>query len=151
MLGSLQQEETDSFGLRVTNDGQPDQQASAASLTIRLARLVYGGVLAFMAIDGLRNAEGRIQYAKAKNVPLPAASNYLAHGLLLAGGVGIMLWRSPKLAASAIIAFFAGVTPMMHDFWNVDDPEEKQQQMTQFLKNTALVGTALAFLGIAKK
>jgi hypothetical protein len=39
----------------------------------------------------------------------------------------------------------------MHDFWNVEDPEERQQEVFQFLKNTALLGAALAFLQLARQ
>jgi len=115
----------------------------------RLGRLAYGGVLAFMAIDGLRNAKGRAGYAESKGVPAPLPATVASHAALLFGGAGIALWRLPALAASAVIAFFIGVTPAMHDFWAVDDPEERQQQQINFLKNTALLGTALLVLGVA--
>ncbi|WP_262180042.1 DoxX family protein [Haloarcula laminariae] len=128
-------------------DGPSDQSSSS----FRLGRLLYGGVLAVMAVDGLRNAESRAQYAEAKGVPMPEVSNKAAHGLLLFGGVGVSLWRLPRLAALAVATFFLGVTPMMHDFWAADEPEEAQQQQIQFLKNTALFGTALALLGVASR
>lgn len=34
----------------------------------------------------------------------------------------------------------------MHGFWNVEDEEQSQMQMINFLKNTALLGAALSFL-----
>jgi uncharacterized membrane protein YphA (DoxX/SURF4 family) len=39
------------------------------------------------------------------------------------------------------------ITPAMHDFWAVPD-EETEQQVTQFLKNTALFGASLVFLAL---
>jgi hypothetical protein len=42
------------------------------------------------------------------------------------------------------------VTPILHDFWNHDDPEQRQQELQQFLKNTALLGAALAFLRLGR-
>ncbi|MDS0259835.1 DoxX family protein [Haloarcula sp. S1CR25-12] len=122
---------------------------TTTSTALRLGRLLYGGVLALMAADGLRNAEERAQYADSKGVPMPALSNTVAHYTLLFGGLGVSLWRLPRLATAAIAAFFLGVTPMMHDFWSVADPDERQQQQIQFLKNTALFGTALVLLGVA--
>ncbi|AEH36676.1 DoxX family membrane protein [Halopiger xanaduensis] len=118
---------------------------------VRLGRLLYGGVLAAMAVDGLMNTEERAEYAAAKGVPMPALANVGAHALLLLGGLGVALWRVPAIAASAAATFFLGVTPAMHDFWTVDDPEQRQQQQINFLKNVALLGTALAFLGIANE
>ncbi|WP_324665255.1 DoxX family protein [Haloarcula sediminis] len=125
-------------------------QSSNTSTAFRLGRLLYGGVLTVMAVDGLRNAEARAQYAEAKGVPMPAASNKAAHGLLLFGGIGVSLWRLPRLAALAVATFFLGVTPMMHDFWAAEDDEAQQEQIN-FLKNTALFGTALALLGVASR
>lgn len=39
----------------------------------------------------------------------------------------------------------------MHDFWNEDDPQQQQQELTHFLKNTALLGAALAFLEVGQR
>ena len=36
----------------------------------------------------------------------------------------------------------------MYDFWSVGDPEQRQQEMTDFLKNVALVGGALVLLAV---
>jgi putative oxidoreductase len=33
----------------------------------------------------------------------------------------------------------------MHDFWNTED-DQQQEEMITFLKNTALLGAAIAFL-----
>lgn len=127
------------------------ETASSPSTAFRLGRLLYGGILAMMAVDGLRNAEGRAQYAESKGVPMPEVSNKAAHGLLLFGGVGVSVWRLPRLAALAVATFFLGVTPMMHDFWAVEDPEAAQQEQINFLKNGALLGAALALFGIASR
>ncbi|WP_310905678.1 hypothetical protein [Natrinema sp. 1APR25-10V2] len=70
---------------------------------------------------------------------------------MLVGSVGIILWRGWDLATSAVVTFFLGVTPPMHNFWAVDDPEQKQREMFHLLKNTALLGTALLLLGIAER
>ncbi|RKD98372.1 DoxX family protein [Halopiger aswanensis] len=154
MLESLRQrsatdgEATD----RSPTDGEGTASKPLSRTTpVRLGRLLYGGVLATMAVDGLMNTEERAEYAAAKGVPMPGLANIGAHTLLLVGGVGIALWRIPAVAASAAAAFFLGVTPAMHDFWTVDDPEQQQQEMINFLKNTALLGGALVFLGVANE
>jgi len=133
-----------------TTDDRSDDDAAAGTAFARLGRLAYGGVLAFMAIDGLRNAEERAGYAESKGVPAPLPATVASHAALLFGGVGIALWRLPALAASAAATFFVGVTPMMHDFWTVDDDDQRQQQQIHFLKNSALLGAALFALGVAR-
>ena len=117
----------------------------------RLGRALFGGILAFNAVDNLRNLEGRIAYAESKDTPLPRISVPAISGGLLAGGIGIAFWRAPAAAAAAIASFLIGTTPIMHDFWNVDDPEQQQQELIHFLKNTALLGAALAFLQIGQR
>ncbi len=37
---------------------------------------------------------------------------------------------------------------MRHIFWTIDDPATKQQEMINFMKNIALMGSALTFLAI---
>ena len=129
------------------SDDDTDRRATA-SPTFRLARLLFGGLLAFMALDNLQNLEERIGYADAKGVPEPERAVPAATGSLLFGGIGIALWKLPTLAAAAVATFLAGVTPTMHDFWNEEEP---QQEQIQFLKNAALFGSALAFLKIGRE
>lgn len=136
---------------RPTIGDRAGSKSAVTSLAFRMGRLLYGGVLTMMAIEGLRNAKERAQYAEAKNVPIPKLATDVSHSLLLFGGVGITLWRAPSVAAGAVVSFFAGTTPAMHDFWSVDDPEQRQQQQIHFLKNAALLGTALLLLGVAER
>lgn len=124
-------------------------KSASQSTAFRLGRLLYGGILAQMAVDGLRNVDERAQYADAKNIPMPKVATAVSHWLLLIGGAGIVLWRLPKLAAMSVVTFFIGVTPMMHNFWAVDE-EQKQQETINFLKNSALLGSALLVLGVAQ-
>lgn len=117
----------------------------------RIGRALYGGVLAFNALDNLRNLQERIAYAEAKDAPQPSISVPTISGGLLLGGLGVVLWRAPAAAAGAVAAFLAATTPVMHDFWNQDDPEQKQQELIHFLKNVALLGAALAFLKVGER
>ena len=121
------------------------------STVFRIGRLLFGGILAFNAVDNLRNLEGRVAYAESKDTPLASVSVPTISGGLLLGGISVALWRAPAAGAAAIASFLIGTTPIMHDFWNEDDPQQQQQEMTHFLKNAALLGAALAFLGIGQR
>ena len=117
----------------------------------QLGRALFGGILAFLAIDNLRNLEERVQYAEAKGAPAPDLTvPGVSTGLLL-GSVGLALWRLPRASATAVAGFFLGVTPMMHDFWNAEDEAEQQQEIIQFMKNGALLGAALVFLQLGRE
>jgi putative oxidoreductase len=127
-----------------TNDKVSDTTA------FRIARLLYGGVLILTAISGFRNVDAQSAYAESKGVPKPELSVVTSHWLLLVGGVGISLWRFPAVAASSVVAFFVGVTPTIHDFWS-HEGQQRQNERNHFLKNAALAGAALAFLGIGER
>jgi len=112
-----------------------------------LARALFGLVLAFTGLNHLLDPEGMIGYSKAKGVP---AAEFLvpATGIqLIAGGVAIAIGAFPVVAAGAIAVFLLVATPTMHDFWAVPE-EQRQSEMTSFLKNATLLGGALAFLAL---
>ncbi|RKS75796.1 putative membrane protein YphA (DoxX/SURF4 family) [Haloarcula quadrata] len=114
-----------------------------------LGRLLFGGGLIVLAVRNLTDLNGRIAYANAKGVPKADTLVPAASGLLLGGGLGITAWKLPKLSAGSVAAFFIGVTPLMHDFWAVDD-DQRDDELTAFLQNLALLGAALAFLQRAR-
>ena len=67
---------------------------------------------------------------------------------MVLGGTSILLGLQPKLGAAAIFTFLAGVSPVMHDFWRVEDPNQRMNEMVNFTKNMALLGAMLALLGV---
>lgn len=140
---------TESTGAEASENAARSSAGGAPSL---LARLLYGGVLAFMGVNHFQNVEQMAGYAESKGVPegQGESSVLLSGGMLAFGGLGIITWRLPRLAAGAIISFLAATTPVMHDFWAVDE-EQKQSEMNNFLKNVGLVGGALAFLWAADR
>jgi uncharacterized membrane protein YphA (DoxX/SURF4 family) len=128
-----------------------EESRKGHSTSFKLARVLFGGVLAFTAIDNFRELEDMVAYAESEGAPMADRSVPAISGSLLFGGLGVAAWKLPRLAAGAIATFLVAITPFMHDFWSRDDDQEKEQHMTHFLKNTALLGGALAFLRIAQK
>ena len=149
---SQSEQQSDSTVVPWSDETEPSAESDVTeSTTFRIARVLFGGVLAFNAVDNLRNLGGRIDYATAKDAPMAGVSVPAVSGSLLLGGLSVALWRAPAAGAAAIASFLIGTTPLMHDFWNEDDPQQQQQELTHFLKNTALLGGALAFLGVAQR
>lgn len=123
-----------------------DEASGNDSLVLVIARVLYGGILALMALDNLGSLDQRIDYARSKGAPVPRISVPFISGALFSGSLGVVFWRRPTIAAGAVATFFVAVTPQMHDFWALDDEDQRQQQRRHFLKNTALLGGALAFM-----
>jgi putative oxidoreductase len=113
-----------------------------------LGRILFGATLAFMGLNHFMDVDTMAGYAEFKGLPAPRFS-VIASGLLLVlGGLGVVLGAFPVLAAGALAAFLLASAVTMHDFWSVDDPEEKQNEMTSFLKNVYGAGAAVALLAV---
>jgi len=87
------------------------------------------------------------RFAEAKGVPGPTIAVRATGAMLIAGGASILLGFKPKLGATALIGFLAGVSPIMHDFWN-EDAEQRMNDIINFTKNLALVGGAAALMSV---
>lgn len=113
-----------------------------------LGRILFGGYFLYNGINHFRQHEMLTQYAGAKKVPNPDIGVAASGALLAFGGASVVLGVTPKLGTLAIIAFLAGVSPVMHDFWNAGDPSQRSGDMIHFGKNMALMGGALALMGV---
>jgi uncharacterized membrane protein YphA (DoxX/SURF4 family) len=113
-----------------------------------IGRLVFGGFFLYNGINHFKQRKALAQYAGSKNVPMPEAAVVATGVALIIGGASILAGVKPKYGAAAIAGFLAGVSPMMHDFWRVEDPNQRMQEMVHFGKNLALLGGALALMGV---
>jgi putative oxidoreductase len=122
-------------------------ESAAGEVVFLLARVLFGGVLAFMGLNHFSGVEQMSGYAEMKGIPAPAFSVVASGVVLVLGGVGIVLGVAPVLAAGALAAFLLVSAVTMHDFWAVPD-DQAEDEMTGFLKNVALAGSALAMLAL---
>ncbi len=113
-----------------------------------IGRIVFGGFFLYNGINHFKQKQGLAQCAGAKDVPYPDVAVTVSGLMLAAGGASIVLGVKPQLGTLAILGFLAAASPMMHDFWSVEDPQQKQSEMINFSKNMALLGAALALAGI---
>jgi len=114
---------------------------------------MLAGVFIAGGMDVLKNPEPRAKMAKpvvekvagavpvAPADPLTAVSvNALvqigAGGLLAAGII-------PRLASLALAVSIVPTTFAGHRFWEIQDPAQRAQQRTHFLKHTAILGGLL--------
>ncbi len=117
-------------------------------LLFLLGRFAFGGFFLYSGINHIRNRKGLAQYAGSKNIPMPDAGVVASGVALIVGGSSIVLGIKPKYGALAIIGFLLAVSPTIHDFWRAEDPNQRQNDMINFMKNMALLGGALALMGV---
>lgn len=111
-------------------------------------RLLFGGFFLYNGINHFKELKGMSQYARSKNVPQPDLAVMASGAALIVGGASLLLGVKPKLGAAAIAGFLAGVSPVMHNFWEQTDPQQRQTEMIQFSKNMALLGSSLALMSV---
>ncbi|HZD96292.1 MAG TPA: DoxX family protein [Candidatus Sulfotelmatobacter sp.] len=113
-----------------------------------IGRLVFGGFFLYNGINHLKERKSLGQYAQSKHVPKPEAMVVATGAALITGGTSILLGIKPKYGATAIAGFLLAVSPIMHDFWKAEDPAQRMNDMINFTKNMALLGGALALMGV---
>ena len=113
-----------------------------------LGRLIFGGYFVTAGLNHFKEREHMQQYAADKNVPVPALAVTGTGAVMMLGGASILLGIKPKWGAAAIIGFLAGVSPIMHNFWAVEDPKQREDDMINFTKNVALAGAGLALASV---
>ncbi|GGN08565.1 DoxX family protein [Halarchaeum nitratireducens] len=118
----------------------------ASTSLSRLGRLALGLGLALQATEDFRDMEDTIEYAESAGVPAPSVLAPLASGTMVSAGVGIALWRLPRLATGAAATFLSVVTLTMHDFWTKDPDEGRGGERLAFFGNVAMLGGVLIAL-----
>jgi uncharacterized membrane protein YphA (DoxX/SURF4 family) len=82
-------------------------------------------------------------YSTMKGVPYPEVAVAGSGAMLVLGGLSLLAGMRPKLGAALIGTFLVGVTPKMHDFWNVEDAQQRAGEQINFTKNLGLLGAAM--------
>jgi uncharacterized membrane protein YphA (DoxX/SURF4 family) len=113
-----------------------------------LARVLFGGVLAFMGLNHFTNLDDVAGYAGMKGVPMPRLVVAFTGGLLVLGGLSVIVGAYVVVGAGALALFLLASAVGMHDFWTVEDPQQQQTEMTQFLKNVTLAGAAVGLVAL---
>ncbi|WP_435125556.1 DoxX family protein [Halobaculum sp. D14] len=126
----------------MTEQTDPDGDDDSLS---RLGRVALGLGLALQATEDFRDMDDTVSYAESAGVPMPDVLAPLASGTMVAAGVGIAVWRLPRLATGAAATFLAVVTATMHDFWNADEDDRGGERLA-FFGNLAMLGGVLVFL-----
>ena len=110
-----------------------------------IGRVLFGLLFissGFMAHLGEGGKQGR-EYARSLGAPNPDLLVPLSGIVIIAGGLMIAFGVWADLGALLVVGFLAGITPIMHAYWKVEDPQMKQLQSAMFFKNLALLGAAL--------
>jgi len=112
-----------------------------------IGRALFGGFFIMSGVKHFQQQKQMAQFAAAKKVPKPDLAVKATGTMLIVGGASILLGIKPKLGTLAVMGFLAGVSPVMHDFWN-EGAEQRTNDMINFTKNMALAGGAMALMAV---
>ena len=113
-----------------------------------VGRIIVGLYFISSGIRHFTHLKMMAGYAGSKGVPMPQVGVPVSGLLILIGGVSILLGAWPTYGAIAILVFLLPTTFMMHNFWAVQDPMQKMNEMINFTKNWALMGYTLMILAV---
>lgn len=113
-----------------------------------IGRLLFSALFIGSGIGQLVDLEGSAQYATSKGVG-PAREGVIASAVaFIVGGLSVALGIWGDLGALLLIITLIPVTFIMHKFWAERDPTAKQHEISQFMKNIALIGGATVLFSI---
>jgi uncharacterized membrane protein YphA (DoxX/SURF4 family) len=111
-------------------------------------RVIVGLYFLYSALNHFTSLQMMSGYAGSKGVPLPTVAVVVSGLLLAVAGICFLLGWHPRVGVAAAVLFLVPVTLMMHAFWTHTDAMARTNDMAHFMKNLALLGSTLVFLGI---
>lgn len=109
-----------------------------------LGRLLLVTIFLLSAVGNkIPNFSGIVGYMQQHGVPVPQVALVAAIAFLIVGGVLVLLGWQARIGAGLLLVFLALATYYFHDFWNLTDPQAKQEQMIQAMKNLSMMGAML--------
>jgi uncharacterized membrane protein YphA (DoxX/SURF4 family) len=113
-----------------------------------IGRIIVAGFFLFNGFNHFMLIGMMSDYAKMKGVPLPKITVAVTGAMLVLGGLSLLMGVFPVVGVILLAAFLIPVSFTMHNFWKIQDPQQKMIEMVNFLKNMALLGSVLMFLSI---
>lgn len=116
-----------------------------------IGRFLFGLLFVVSGAGGhLAGYQQLTGYAAAKKIPFPGPAVLISGVGIIAGGIAIIVGIWADLAALGLAVFLFFTTFFIHNFWTLpkDDAMARQQDMTQFQKDLALLGASLVFFAV---
>lgn len=109
-------------------------------------RLLYAWIFLVSGVNHFAQANAMAEYAKSMGVPAPRFMVQLTGLQILLGGASVLLGYQARWGAALLLIFLIATAFIMHPFWTVSDPMQKQVQTVNFFKNLSMAGAALMIM-----
>ena len=109
-----------------------------------LGRILLCTIFLLSALGNkIPNFQAVAGYMAKEGVPAPQVMLAGAIVFLIAGSLSVILGYKARIGAALLLIFLVLASYYFHDFWTVSDPQARQEQMIQFMKNLGLMGAML--------
>jgi putative oxidoreductase len=115
----------------------------AASWVFLAGRILFAAFFVNSSIAHVRFGGGMVGYAKQARFPLPRLAGWPAGLWLAAGSLSVILGAWADVGALMLALFVVLAAAGFHRFWKFEG-EQRQTQRSNFLRNVAFLGAALA-------
>ena len=113
-----------------------------------IGRILFGGFFIMNGINHFTKSGMLAGYPSSRNFPGGKTAVMIGGIVILLGGFGILLGVLVEWAIALLVIFLLAASFGVHHFWSDTDPMMKMSEMTNFMKNMALIGAALMMLMI---
>jgi len=120
------------------------------NIAFLIGRIIAGGFFLTSGINHLAKLSMMAGYAKSKGTPAPGLAVGSTGALLILGGASLLLGYHPTIGAMLLVICLLGFALGIHNYWAVQDPQAKQIEQVNFMKNMALLGLLLMTLMIPR-
>lgn len=114
-----------------------------------VARVILGIYFIFSGLNHFMGYKAMAEYTKAKNVPLPGLAVIVTGLMLLFGGVTILLGMYVTWGLAVLAAFLVLAALLIHNFWTIQDPMVRMNEMSNHLKNWALAAALVLLMQVS--
>lgn len=116
-------------------------RASQPAIIALLGRILLSLIFILSSFSLFSGAS--VKPAADAGVPFAAVAVPVAGAFALIGGLSVLFGFYARVGAWLLIVFLVPVTLFLHNFWSVHDPQLRQMQQVNFMKNTAMLGGVL--------
>ena len=121
---------------------------TSAGIILLVGRVLFAVFFANAAYGHLKNHKMMVGFAEQSGVPVPVVAGWPAGMWLAAGAISVALGIWADLGALMIAVFVVPAAVLLHAFWKVEDPTQRQTQQQSFLRNIAFLGASLAMFAV---
>ena len=120
------------------------------SIAFLIGRILIGGFFLMAGFNHFARLNMMAGYAKMKGTPAAKLAVGGTGVLLLLGGASLLLGYHPTIGVILLTIFLVPISFKIHNFWAIQDPQAKMNEMVQFQKNIAILGLLLMTLLIPR-